>query len=85
MTLKSDRRNFIKQMTTGAAGVAISGVATGMSARSYSRIIGANDRLGNELLVKAQKKYNKVVQMGNQHGYGTLLKYCLSYKSWFRY
>lgn len=44
--MSSNRRNFIKKVTAGAAGVAVGGVATGMSARSYGRIIGANDRLG---------------------------------------
>ncbi|MGQ8338024.1 Gfo/Idh/MocA family protein [Sunxiuqinia sp. A32] len=41
----TNRRNFIKKTTLGAAGVAIGGTALGMSAKSYSRIIGANDRL----------------------------------------
>jgi predicted dehydrogenase len=39
------RRDFIKKITAGTAGLAIGSVATGMSARSYSRIMGANDRL----------------------------------------
>ncbi len=48
--MSSDRRNFIKKAATGAAGVAMgsssmSSKATGISARSYGRIIGANDRL----------------------------------------
>ena len=41
----SDRRDFLKKMSVGAAGVAIGGSALGMSAKSYGRIIGANDRL----------------------------------------
>ncbi|NLO01033.1 MAG: Gfo/Idh/MocA family oxidoreductase [Bacteroidales bacterium] len=44
--MSSNRRNFIKKVTAGAAGVAVGGSALGMSARSYGRIIGANDRLG---------------------------------------
>ncbi len=43
--MSSDRRHFIKTVTAGAAGVAVGGSAMGMSARSYGRIIGANDRL----------------------------------------
>ena len=39
------RRDFIKKLTAGTAGIAISGVASGLSAKSYARIIGANDRL----------------------------------------
>ncbi len=41
----TNRRDFLKKVTAGAAGVAVGGSAMGMSARSYGRIIGANDRL----------------------------------------
>lgn len=44
--MSTNRRNFLKKVTVGAAGVAVGGSAMGMSARSYSRIIGSNDRLG---------------------------------------
>jgi predicted dehydrogenase len=40
-----NRRDFIKKITTGTAGLAIGGVAMGMSAKSYSRIIGANEKV----------------------------------------
>lgn len=43
--MSSDRRDFIRKVTAGAAGVAVGGSAMGMSAKSYSRIIGANDKL----------------------------------------
>ena len=43
--MSSNRRDFLRKVTAGAAGVAVGGSAMGMSARSYSRIIGANDRL----------------------------------------
>ena len=43
--MSSNRRDFLKKVTTGAAGVAVGGSAMGMSAKSYGRIIGANDRL----------------------------------------
>lgn len=43
--MSSSRRDFLKKATAGAAGVAVGGVAMGMSARSYGRIIGANDRI----------------------------------------
>ncbi len=39
------RRNFIKKTTLGGAAVAVSGSAMSMSAKSYNRIIGSNDRL----------------------------------------
>ena len=41
----NNRRDFLKKVSAGAAAVSIAGVTSGMSARSYSRIIGANDRL----------------------------------------
>lgn len=44
--MSTNRRDFLRKVTAGAAGVAVGGAAMGMSAKSYSRIIGANDRLG---------------------------------------
>ncbi len=41
----TNRRDFIKKVSAGAAGVTIGGTALGMSAKSYNRIIGANDKL----------------------------------------
>lgn len=43
--MNTNRRNFIKKTAAGAAGITLGGTTIGMSARSYSRIIGANDRL----------------------------------------
>ncbi len=43
--MKSDRRDFLRKVTAGSAGVAVGSSAMGMSARSYRKIIGANDRL----------------------------------------
>ena len=43
--MSSNRRDFIRKVTAGAAGVAVGGTAMGMSAKSYGRIIGANERL----------------------------------------
>ena len=40
----SDRRNFLKKATLGATAVTLSS-ASSLSAKSYDRIIGANDRL----------------------------------------
>lgn len=41
----SDRRKFIKKTALGAVGVAMGGTLNAMSAKSYSNIIGANDRI----------------------------------------
>jgi predicted dehydrogenase len=43
--MSSNRRDFLRKVAAGTAGVAVGGAAMGMSARSYGRIIGANDRL----------------------------------------
>ncbi|SHF00858.1 Tat (twin-arginine translocation) pathway signal sequence [Mariniphaga anaerophila] len=43
--MSANRRDFIKKVTAGAAGIAVGGSAMGMSAKSYSRVIGANERL----------------------------------------
>lgn len=41
----NNRREFLKKMSAGAAGVAVTSSVMGMPAKSYRRIIGANDRL----------------------------------------
>lgn len=38
-----DRRKFLKSVAMGSVGVAVGGVAKGFSAKSYNRIIGANE------------------------------------------
>lgn len=43
--MSTNRRGFIKNATLGAAGLAVSSSVMGMSASSYGKIIGANDRL----------------------------------------
>ena len=48
--MSSTRRDFLKKTTAGLAGVAVAGSAMGMSSKSYSRIIGANDRLNIALM-----------------------------------
>lgn len=43
--MKNDRRNFIKKAAAGAAGMAITSQLNAMSAKNYSRVVGANDRI----------------------------------------
>src|SRR5665647_1833755 len=45
------RRNFIGKTAAGLVGVAVSSSASSMSAASYKRIIGANDRINIGFLV----------------------------------
>jgi predicted dehydrogenase len=41
----TSRRKFIKNVAASSAALAIGGVASGMSAKSYGKIIGSNDKL----------------------------------------
>ncbi|RYF45829.1 MAG: twin-arginine translocation signal domain-containing protein, partial [Cytophagaceae bacterium] len=43
--MERSRREFIKKAALGTAGLTVGGLATGMSAKSYAKIIGANERL----------------------------------------
>ena len=43
--MKNSRRDFIKMAGLGSAAITLGGTAMGLSAKSYSRIIGANDRI----------------------------------------
>ncbi len=43
--MKTTRRNFVKKTTLSSAGLALGGMAMGLSPKSYKGIIGANDRL----------------------------------------
>jgi predicted dehydrogenase len=43
--MKNSRRGFIKTTATGAAAVLAGGILPGFSARSYGRIIGANEKI----------------------------------------
>jgi len=48
--MSTNRREFIRNVAVGAAGIGIGGMASGFSAKSYSRIVGANDRLNVALM-----------------------------------
>ena len=43
--MSSNRRNFIKKASVGAAGIAFGGSINAMSARSHTNILGANDHI----------------------------------------
>lgn len=48
--MQKSRRNFIKKTAIGSIGLAFGGVLTGFSAKSYARIIGANERINLAIL-----------------------------------
>ena len=43
--MENSRRNFIKNTTIGTAALTVGGVLPGFSAKSYSRIVGANNKI----------------------------------------
>lgn len=43
--MTNSRRKFIKNITASTAAVAVGGIASGFTPKSYRRIIGANDRI----------------------------------------
>ncbi len=43
--MTNSRREFIKKSAAGVAAVSIGGVLPGFSAKSYSSVLGANDRI----------------------------------------
>ncbi len=48
--MSTKRRDFIRNVAYGAAGIGIGGIASGFTAKSYGRIVGANDRLNVALM-----------------------------------
>jgi predicted dehydrogenase len=48
--MSTNRREFIRNSAIGAAGVMAAGVASGFTAKSYARILGANDRLNAAIM-----------------------------------
>lgn len=48
--MRNNRRKFIQQVALGAAGISLGNINSAFSAKSYARIIGANDRLNVALM-----------------------------------
>ena len=48
--MATNRRDFMRNLTYSAVGVSFAGVAQGFTAKSYNRIMGANDRLNVALM-----------------------------------
>ncbi len=44
--METNRRSFLKKVSAGTAGILATGATSGMTAKSYGRIVGANDRMG---------------------------------------
>jgi hypothetical protein len=48
--MSTNRREFIRNVAVGATGLSVGGVLSGFTARNYSRIIGANERINVALM-----------------------------------
>jgi len=70
----NSRRDFIKKSTLGAAGLTIG--AMGFSAKSYARIIGANDRLGIALIGLGRRYSGYLPSIGMKENNVNLMYLC---------
>ncbi|MEI6049647.1 MAG: Gfo/Idh/MocA family oxidoreductase [Bacteroidota bacterium] len=64
------RRDFIRNLTVGTAGLAIGGAASGFPAKNYSRIIGAGDRLNVAVIGLGNRDilYDQAISMAMSAG-----------------
>ncbi len=79
--MSSNRRDFLKKVTASTAGVALGSTAMGMSARSYGRIIGANDRLNIGIIGLGRRLGAYVPPIANKKNNVELLYLCDVMKS----
>jgi len=79
--MSSNRRDFIKKVTAASAGVAVGSSAMGMPARSYSRIIGANDRLNVAIIGLGRRLGAYIPPISNKDNNVELLYLCDVMKS----
>ncbi len=79
--MSSNRRDFIKKVTAGTAGIAVGSSAMGMSARSYGRIIGANDRINVAIAGLGRRLGAYTAPIGNKKNNVELIYLCDVMKS----
>jgi predicted dehydrogenase len=79
--MSSDRRDFLRKVTAGAAGMAVGGSAMGMSAHSYGRIMGANDRLNVCIMGLGRRLNAYIPPIANKENNVELLYLCDVMKS----
>ena len=61
--MSTDRRSFIKKAAVGVVGVALGSKVNAMSAKSYSNIIGSNDRI-NVAIQGLGRRYGAYMDVG---------------------
>ena len=74
--MSSNRRDFLKSVSTGAAGLAVGTAAVSMPASSYGRIIGANDRLGVGIIGLGRRLKAYIPPIANKENNTELLYLC---------
>jgi len=79
--MSSNRREFLRKATAGVAGVAVGSSAMGMSASSYGRIMGANDRLGVGIIGLGRRLKAYIPPIANKDNNAELLYLCDVMKS----
>jgi predicted dehydrogenase len=79
--MSTGRRNFLKKAMAGATGVTIGGGAMASSARSYSRIVGANDKLNVAIIGLGRRLDAYLEPIGNKESNVELLYLCDVMKS----
>src|SRR5680860_128108 len=72
--MKKNRRNFIKKATLGAVGVGLTTGVNAMSAKNYSNIIGANDRI-NLAIQGLGRRYSAYIPPISDQGNNVRLLY----------
>jgi len=79
--MSTNRRNFLKKAVAGATGVGIASSALTASAKSYSRIIGANDKLNVAIIGLGRRLSAYYEPMGLKESNVELLYLCDVMKS----
>ena len=79
--MSSNRRDFLKSVTTGAAGLAVGTAAVSMPASSYGRVLGANDRLGVGIIGLGRRLKAFIPPVSNKESNVELLYLCDVMKS----
>lgn len=79
--MSSNRRDFLRKVSAGTAGVAMGSSAMGMSAASYGRIIGANDRLNIAIIGLGRRLGAFIPPIANKKNNAELIYLCDVMKS----
>jgi predicted dehydrogenase len=74
--MNTNRRDFLRKVTAGTAGVAVGTSVMGMPAKSYRRIIGANERLNVALVGLGRRLGAYIPPVADKDSNVTLMYLC---------